>query len=259
MRPKLFWVLLAVVVETGFAQTRSVTDPGVVTTRQTITPAGTPTIFKGRVYGVAFGTSASELYVLNATELFHLDQKANRVLGSWTLGGNPGLQSLRFDNKLSTPLVGLVNQNTGIQLASIGANQRRVLANNLGKNLAGAFDTAAEPDNKGRRVAVLPLVAANKVAIIDLEGKAETQYASTGIAPFGAAVARNGSVVYVTNWGGRLAKSGDLTAPTGLAPTADRVVVDERGVASTGTVTRIDLNTLSTTHTITVGLHPTAV
>ena len=46
-----------------FAQThekpvRSVTDPGVVTTRQTITPAGVQTIFDGRVYGVAFGASS---------------------------------------------------------------------------------------------------------------------------------------------------------------------------------------------------------
>jgi DNA-binding beta-propeller fold protein YncE len=37
------------------------------------------------------------------------------------------------------------------------------------------------------------------------------------------------------------------------------VVVDARGVASTGTVTRIDLGTLATTDTIGVGLHPTAI
>ncbi|MGO9893228.1 MAG: alkaline phosphatase family protein [Bryobacteraceae bacterium] len=38
-----------------------------------------------------------------------------------------------------------------------------------------------------------------------------------------------------------------------------QVVVDARGVASTGTVTRIDLGTLAATNTIGVGLHPTAI
>jgi len=49
-----------------WAQTRAVTDPGVITTRQTITPAGVPTVFDGRVYGVAFGEDASNIWV--ATE-----------------------------------------------------------------------------------------------------------------------------------------------------------------------------------------------
>src|SRR5688572_11483446 len=78
---------------------RNVTDPGVVTTRQAITPAGVPTVFTGRVYGVTFGQSPSEIWVLNASELFRLDWKANKVLGSMPLGGNPGLQSLKFDAK----------------------------------------------------------------------------------------------------------------------------------------------------------------
>src|SRR6266851_2136176 len=48
---------------------RSVTDPGVVTTRQAIAPAGVPTVFQGRTYGVAFGANAAELWVLNATRI----------------------------------------------------------------------------------------------------------------------------------------------------------------------------------------------
>ena len=34
---------------------RGVTDPGIVTTRQTITPAGVQSVFDGRVYGITFG------------------------------------------------------------------------------------------------------------------------------------------------------------------------------------------------------------
>jgi phospholipase C len=44
--------------------------------------------------------------------------------------------------------------------------------------------------------------------------------------------------------------------PTGVAPNADQIVVDERGIASTGTLTRVDLTTMKATVTIQVGLHP---
>ena len=59
----------------------------------------------------------------------------------------------------------------------------------------------------------------------------------TEIAPFGAALSHDSTIAYVTNWGGRAPKPGDLTALAG----SDRVVTDERGIASTGTVLRIDL------------------
>ena len=36
---------------------RAVTDPGVITTRQGITPAGVQSVFDGRVFGITFGAS----------------------------------------------------------------------------------------------------------------------------------------------------------------------------------------------------------
>src|SRR5262249_46766465 len=81
----------------------------------------------------------------------------------------------------------------------------------------------------------------------------------TGIAPFAAAINSTGTVAYVTNWGGRAPKPGEMTLPTGLEQGADQVVVDERGIASTGTVTRIDLTTMEATHSIGTGLHPTGI
>src|SRR3989442_6616511 len=89
---------------------RSVTDPGVVTTRQAITPAGVPTVFQGRVYGVAFGADASELFVLNATQVYKLDWKQNRVLENAALNGSPALQGLRFDGGQGNPLFPLTRK-----------------------------------------------------------------------------------------------------------------------------------------------------
>lgn len=255
----LIAIAVSLYAQTSESPVRSVTDPGTVTTRQTITPAGVPTVFKGRVYGVAFGESASEIFVLGATHLYQLDWKANRTAAATQLAGSPGLQSLRYDPKLGSALLGEIVKTAGIQLTGVKGSQRHTFATDLGKFLAGGLDVASDPDPKGRRLAVLPLTAANKLAVIDLERNGETRQVPTGIAPFGAAVARNGTIAYVSNWGGRLPRDGDLTAPTGYAPGADKVVVDERGVAATGTVSRIDLSTLAITHTIPVGLHPTAI
>ena len=42
---------------------RKPSDPGIITTRQAITPAGVQSVFEGRVYGVAFGASSSSLWL----------------------------------------------------------------------------------------------------------------------------------------------------------------------------------------------------
>jgi hypothetical protein len=100
-----------------WAQTRAVTDPGVITTRQTITPAGVPTVFDGRVYGVAFGEDASNIWVATEKKLFQLDWRQNRLLEAITLNGLPGLQDIGFDSVAKRPLLsGLRRANNPIRI-----------------------------------------------------------------------------------------------------------------------------------------------
>jgi YVTN family beta-propeller protein len=136
---------------------------------------------------------------------------------------------------------------------SVEQGALKPVAQVLGSHIAGALAISA----KG--IAVVPLIYDNKLAVVDLTGARPTVRADTGIAPFGAAINAEATVAYVSNWGGRLPKPGDLTAPAGMSADADQVVVDERGIASTGTVTRVDLAAAKATHTIPVELHPTAV
>ncbi len=238
---------LPVLAQTIDRPVRSVTDPGVVTTRQTITPAGTPTIFQGRVYGVAFGASSNEVWVLGATQLYRLDWRANRVLSNITHKSSPGLQGLVFRG---APWVAAASRRAGLYTVEQGALAR--VAGELGSVNAGALAVS-------EKTAVVPLIAANKLAVIDLESKTVRGFVETGIAPFGAVLNRAGTVAWVSNWGGRRATPGDRTAPTGLDPQADRVVVDAQGIAASGTVQRIDLATLKVTHSIAAGLHPNAL
>jgi YVTN family beta-propeller protein len=261
----------------SFAQTiekpvRSVPDPGVVTTRQSITPAGVQTIFDGRVYGLTFGETSSEIYALTArgrapqTQVIRLDWLANKVLSRTPLAESPGLQGIVYDAAANRALVSatisaaqLKKPKSAARLLALSNGASTILSDELGNEIAGALTIAREKDPEGRRIALVPLVYNNQAAVVDLETGKLLGKIAVGIAPFGAVLNRTGTIAYITNWGGRRPTSRDKTLPTGLDPNADRVVVDARGIASTGSVTRVDLKTMSVTHTIPTELHPTGI
>ena len=250
-------LLALTLVPVVWPQTRSVPDPGIVTTRQSITPAGIPTVFQARVHGVAFDTDPARLWVAGQARLYALDWKENRVIADIPLGGSSGLQAIAFDRAAGRPVVALIRRGANgneVDLASANGGKLATLAGGLGAALAGAIAIASGP-----RIAVVPLTAENRLAVVDLEKSRVIGTVPTGIAPFGAAVSADGAVAFVSNWGGRVPHDGDVTAPTGPRTDADRVIVDERGVASNGTVTRIDLKSLTPSDTIAAGLHPTAL
>jgi YVTN family beta-propeller protein len=232
------------------AQQRNVSDPGVITTRQAITPAGVQSVFEGRVYGVAFGKTAAEVWVLHSGEIELLDWKENKALARAKFAGAAGLGGIRYDASGDRALATIANHGEA-ELWSV----RRDGAHTAWKLGASANSGALAVTE---RMAAVPLIHGNMLAFADLE-KGIVRTAKTGIAPFGAAINHDSTAAYVTNWGGRAPKPGDLTAPTGHLPNADRVVTDERGIASTGTISRIDLVMGTVEKTIAVGLHPTAI
>src|SRR3954447_8623629 len=85
---------------------RSVTDPGIITTRQAITPAGVPSVFQGRVYGVAWAGDSGDLWVLHASQVYRLDWKNNRVLAHIAHAGTPGNQAIASDPATGDALLG---------------------------------------------------------------------------------------------------------------------------------------------------------
>jgi YVTN family beta-propeller protein len=260
--------LLAIAAVCCGAQTleqpvRGVTDPGVITTRQAITPAGVPSVFQGRVYGVAWAGDSEDLWVLHATQLYRLDWKNNRVLASLAHGGTPGNQAIAVDPATGDVLIGQSVRDeqarqTLAGLAIARGNSLTPLARGLGQNLPGAPAIAAESRADGRRYAAVPLVWENKLAIVNLADGAVVRQIDVGIAPFAAAIDRKGAVAWVSNLGGRPPKADEAFASPAEKP-AEHVLVDNRGVAASGTVTRVDVESGRATHTIAVGLHPTAL
>ena len=130
---------LVVCAQTREEPVRSVTDPGVITTRQTITPAGVQTVFDGRVYGVAFGASAAKVLVLNGrgrnsqTQVFQLDWAANKILRRAGFRENPGLQGVVFDSLKGRALVSATLTGAGPNPSRRGCCRSRRRAERTGR------------------------------------------------------------------------------------------------------------------------------
>ena len=246
----------ALLAQTAAQPVRAVTDPGVITTRQAITPAGVPSIFDGRVYGVAWGREG-DLWVLHATQVYRLDWRSNQVKQRIPLEGSPGMQSLTADRESGVVYVGHGVQTAGrgpakARLSAISNGSLKPVVSSLGSYLPGSIGLA------GQRVATVPLVWENKLAVIDIEKGSVVHLVDTGIAPFAAVTDRAGTMAYVSNLGGRPPRKAEAFASPMQKP-LERIAVDARGIAASGTVTRVDLASGKATHSIAVGLHPTAM
>jgi YVTN family beta-propeller protein len=94
------------------------------------------------------------------------------------------------------------------------------------------------------------------LAQIDLNSKQEVQQIRVGNAPHSVVIAPNGSTAYVSNEGGRAATESDFQIySAGTEIVADPVV----GAAVTGTISVVDLASMTVTGTISTGLHPTGM
>ena len=244
----------------------TVPDPGVITTGQIIAPAGVQAVFEGRVLGVSFGASRECIYVLTAPRsgalVYKFDWQANRAEEVVKIPVTPGMQGLTFDPEQQAALVTGMSlarpkehsPKEGVQILSVSHGQATVLAEGLGVKATAGL--ALSGGLAGGRIGAVPLTFDDAVAVVNIASGSLKWKVKTGIAPFGAVVNSSGSVAYVSNWGGRFPLKGDRVATTGSLAGADKAVVDGRGIASSGTVTRVDLATGKATDEINVGLHP---
>src|SRR5208337_4314680 len=98
----------------------------------------------------------------------------------------------------------------------------------------------------------------NTLTQIDLTATPPTQGTQirVGNAPHSIVIASNGTTAYISNEGGRAATEADFQIySAGTEIVADPVV----GAAITGTVSVVDLASMTVTATISTGLHPTGM
>ncbi|MCX6625114.1 MAG: hypothetical protein NTY38_29455, partial [Acidobacteria bacterium] len=189
--------------------------------------------------------------------LYTIDVAGNRIASEHTLRGRPGMQALVRSTAAGRTLFLTIDSKRGVELNEAGGDAVTTLASNLGKANTGSLAIATTA--AGRHIAALCLARDNALAVVDLDTHEIIARIDTGISPFGVAMNAAGTVAWVSDWGGRRPGKDDPADPAGTFVDSDRVRVDARGIASSGTVTRIDLEARKVTHTIEVGLHPTAL
>ncbi|MBC8167150.1 MAG: hypothetical protein H7Y20_14930 [Bryobacteraceae bacterium] len=198
---------------------RSSSDSGVVPTRQTITPAGVLSSFRGRVYGAAFSWQADHLWVLlgripnkrNTGKLLRLDWARNRVVSEHELKGAPGMQGILADPvtdraiasamDLTEPAIAASEKtDLAVALLSASRDEVQVLTRGLGSSLAGAPALALRKNAHGIRPLIVPLTTDNRLAVVDSETGRLITKVPTGIAPFGAVINQAGTIAVSATW-----------------------------------------------------------
>ena len=266
------------------APRRTVPDPGVIASLQKATPAGVQSIFEGRVTGVRFGSAPGELWVAVPGSAYHLTWSDNRVLARGAFDGRAGVQAVAFDPVRRRALVTTVGRvpvaateaptpgmpqrvasRPAAQLAFFddAARGERVaparLTGALGEYAVGAPAVAWSANASGHRVAVVPLTVEDRLAIIDADAGTLIAAVPLGVAPIAAVISPDGATAYVTNLGGDKPGTNDRAVQQCCYPRGERVRVDARGIADSGTVMRVDLVTRRVTDSIRVGRHPTGI
>jgi YVTN family beta-propeller protein len=262
---------------------REVPDPGVIATDQRVMPAGVQSVFDSRVMGVRFG-SPSDVWVAVTGSAFHIAWADNRVIARGRIEGRSGAQGIAVDpvnRRAAIASIGrlapgvaesrlpgsapIARANAVVQLSLFGAaatgdNVAPAYSSGaLGDFMAGAPAIAARAGADGRRVAVVPLMANDALAVLDAETGVGIRAVPLGIAPFAAVLSNDGTVAYVSNVGGTPPKPGERSAKQCCDPRAGAVRIDPRGIAAGGTVSRVDLASGRVTNTIQVGRHATAL
>jgi YVTN family beta-propeller protein len=247
----------------------------IIPTSQIIDPVGTTITFPGRPMDLALNPDETILAVKNLKDIVFFNTKSQTIKQTLNLpeGGNTFTGISWSDNgqkvwttdtrgylrsaKLQSS--GLFAWNDTILLPSKISSEGKFEWENevLDKSVVAkggrAYPGGFVIDEK-RGFIYVTLNSNNTVGIVNMKTNKFEAHIPVGIAPY--AVIIKGNKAYVTNWGGRLATKGDKTAMS--AGTA--VVVDPKtGIASSGTVSVIDLNNRKVIKEIKVHLHPSGM
>ncbi|MDE3152940.1 MAG: bifunctional YncE family protein/alkaline phosphatase family protein [Gemmatimonadota bacterium] len=279
-------LLLAALQQAGAQQPRrTVPDPGVIATDQQVTPAGVQTVFNGRVSGVRFAGSASRIWVAAPHAAYELDWRSDRVLAVAPFDGTPGVHGVAVDPAAGRVVVssvgrlpaGMANGRTpgggpmprGRAVAQLTAYTPGTTSGDsaavamssgaLGAYMAGGPAVALAANASGHRVAVLPLPADDRIAILDADAGTVLHTVDAGVLPVDAVIDDSGATAWVSTFGGAKPASGDRASRQCCDPMAEPVRVDARGIAEPGTVDELDLVTGRIVRRVVVGRHPTGL
>jgi YVTN family beta-propeller protein len=264
----------AATTETVGRQTNSIVTP----VNQRLTPAGTLLELPGsRPQALALSPDGKLLVTSGIThELVVVNPASGQIIGHVAFPAETATPSapavagiLDPDDRTQISYTGLTfspdgtriyvsDVNGDLKVFAVGTNDTVApsmtiplpAANANGRQRDIPAGIAISPD--GQKIYVA-LNLANKLAELDATTGNVLRLWDVGVAPFGVAIARG--KIYVSNWGGRRPATDSLVAPIGHGT---YVRVDDRSIASEGSVSIIDLRDTNQTEILT-GLHTCAL
>jgi YVTN family beta-propeller protein len=258
-----YWIAAAA-LEYQFGPTTEQVGPTadggwIMPTGHKVRSAGETVAFAGRPVDLLLAHDGKTLYVK--------DDKGIWAIGTADLKLR---QQLAYPNKDGASMHGLAMSADGKYLYATSAKRHLHVAAIDDKGVLAWDSAIALPGPKGDKddshalglaltrngkTALVCLSRNNTLGIVDLGAGKLVKQIETGNAPFDVVLSVDEEFAFVSNWGGRLPKTGDKTATS----SGTTVVVDDRGVAASGTVMKIDLKKHAIVHESAVGLHPSGM
>jgi len=226
-----------------------------VPTNQLLRPAGFQLLFPGRPVDLALSPDGKWLAVLNKNSLDLIRVLDRTIMQTLPLKGGGSFNGVTFSAD-------------GLKIYASQSRDRIYIAhkdaNNIlswiepiqfqkpeigGHPVPGGFSINSEGD-----MLYAPLSRSNSLAVVKLADATVTEI-PVGVSPY-EVILHSTKKAYVSNWGGRQPEPADSTYTT----SGSEIVIDpETGIASSGTVSVIDLKLQKQIKRIEVGLHPGAM
>jgi len=223
----------------------------IIPTHQVLRPAGRQVEFFGRPTNLALHPGRELFAVKNFHNVMLVEMNQQIIRQTVELRDGATWTGLLWNHKGDRLFV----TNTSNQLvwyhqehATLSYEDAARFPGPGGEGRCAPAGVALSPDEKTAYVA---LSRNNTVAAVDLETKKFTEI-PVGVAPYEILPSKDGVRLFVTNWGGRHPGAGERQADS----SGTEVEIDERGVASSGSVTVIDRVKGATVAEIETGLHP---
>ncbi|MSU20514.1 MAG: phosphoesterase [Pedosphaera sp.] len=223
-------------------------------THQLLHPAGQSVEFGGRPIDLVLAPDGRTLFVKDNRGLVVIDAETWQVRQELKLseggGSTHGIYVTRDGSRiyLSTAQNGLWEAKVAAD-RKVSWGKKITLPGPAGKGNSHVGGLALSIDESK---AFICLSRNNSLAVVDLASGTLVKEIPVGVAPFDVLLAQDGKTAFVSNWGGRHPAKREKSAKSSETDT----LVDERGVAASGTVSVVDLETGKETAQIVTGLHP---
>ena len=223
-------------------------------TRQLIRPAGRTLEFGGRPVDLAIAPGGTVLYAKDNRGLVVIDAKTWAVVQELPFpeggGSMHGIAVAPDGGRVWATSAQDAMHEASVDIDGTLAWSRVIrLPGPGGEGPSHACGIAL---TRGEATAYVALSRNNSVGVVDLERGELVREIPVGVAPFDVALSPDERTLYVSNWGGRRPEAGEATAPSSGTP----VLVDERGIASSGTVGKVDIQAGAMVAEVATGLHP---